>query len=85
MTAADADLRCLHCDALPTLKEMTDGWCDSCGKRLHDACLAEAKRQREAATATAPTAATTRSRPRLLWGAAAILLLAVAAVVAVAV
>lgn len=25
---------CLHCDAALTRRELTDGWCDSCGKKL---------------------------------------------------
>jgi hypothetical protein len=75
----DTGLRCFHCDAVPTLKEMGDGWCDSCGKRLPDACAAEAKRHREAAAA-APVARA-RSRSPLLWGVA---VLAVAAMAAVA-
>ncbi len=25
---------CLHCDAALTAKDLRDGWCDSCGKKL---------------------------------------------------
>jgi hypothetical protein len=32
---------CLHCDAALTAKDLRDGWCDSCGKRLPSSLIAK--------------------------------------------
>ena len=28
------DALCIHCNAALTARDLADGWCDSCGKRL---------------------------------------------------
>jgi hypothetical protein len=43
MTDTAPAFRCHHCDATPTEREMSDGWCDACGKRLPDSCAAKPK------------------------------------------
>ena len=43
MTTVETEFRCLHCDATPSAREMTDGWCGSCGKRLPDSYAAKTK------------------------------------------
>jgi hypothetical protein len=35
---------CLHCDATLTPKDLRDGWCDSCGKKVPPSQAAEARR-----------------------------------------
>ncbi len=76
--AVDTDLRCLHCSAVPTLREMADGWCDSCGKRLPDSYATQAKQQAEEKPAPAP-----KSRTR--WAVAFVAAIGLVAVIAVAV
>ncbi len=83
MTDAATQLRCLHCDAAPSAREIADGWCDSCGKRLPESYAAHAKR--ETAAAAPAAAARVSSRPRFVWGVALVLVVAVVAVVAMAV
>jgi hypothetical protein len=82
--AAPPAFRCLHCDATPSNRELLDGWCDSCGKRLPDSYAAQAKRETAPAAATAATTATA-SPPRFMWAVAFVLVVAVVAVVALAV
>jgi hypothetical protein len=32
--ATNDDAVCIHCDSALTPRDLADGWCDSCGKRL---------------------------------------------------
>ena len=81
--AVSPSLRCLHCDAVPSNRELADGWCDSCGKRLPDSYTAQAKR--ESAPAAAAPVAAVASPPRFMWAVALVLVAAVVAAVALAV
>ncbi len=48
------ELHCLNCNAKLTLKEMAEGWCDSCGKRLPDSYVVQAKQLNRAKPDTTP-------------------------------
>ena len=63
---ATTELRCLVCNAIPSAHEMTDGWCESCGKRLPTSYAAHAKRD---AVGSIPVNLQTEDPSRFwLWG-----------------
>jgi hypothetical protein len=76
----NSDALCIHCDAALTPRDLADGWCDSCGKRLPTTI-----RPKSTAPAPAPTA---RSGGAGKWvlalGGVAVALLGAAAAFAVA-
>jgi hypothetical protein len=39
------DTTCLHCDATLSRREMTDGWCDTCGKKLPSSMAVKSNRE----------------------------------------
>ena len=74
------DILCIHCNAALTARDLADGWCDSCGKRLPSGT-------RPAAAPAPATAATPPGASRkwaLVLGGITCALLSVAAAVAVA-
>src|SRR5262245_30842950 len=54
---------CLHCDTSLTTKDLTDGWCDSCGKKLPSSLTKEARRCKVAHVAQAAT----DDEPMAVW------------------
>ena len=38
------EFKCLHCDALVTTREIKEGWCDTCGKKVPDSYRCEVKK-----------------------------------------
>ena len=38
------EFKCLHCNATVTTREIKDGWCDSCGKKVPDSIQYEARK-----------------------------------------
>jgi hypothetical protein len=73
------DARCLHCDAALAARELSEGWCDSCGKRLPGVPRPASKPG--VAAASQPSAGGSRA---MLWGAIAFVSLFVAAAIAAA-
>jgi hypothetical protein len=45
MPTSQADLRCLHCGEVVPERDLAEGWCDSCGKKLPLSYMTEAKRR----------------------------------------
>lgn len=82
MTSETTTLRCLHCDATPSNRELLDGWCDSCGKRLPESYAAHARET--APVPKAPETAAPRSRRSLVGGAFAFVAVVVVIAIAVA-
>src|SRR5689334_16315767 len=56
-----AETTCPFCDAILGAKEMGEGWCDSCGKKLPSALVTSAAQQ--AATAVPSTAPAQETSP----------------------
>jgi hypothetical protein len=79
--ATSTDTLCIHCDAVLTPRDLSDGWCDSCGKRLPGG-------PRRAAAATPETAPAAPSGGGWKWavvlGGIAFAALGAAAAIAVA-
>ena len=46
MATANIDYRCLHCSAEVSEKEIADGWCDTCGKKVPFSLQSQVKRSR---------------------------------------
>lgn len=42
--ASVTEFKCLHCSATPTLREITEGWCDTCGKKIPYSVQSAAKK-----------------------------------------
>jgi hypothetical protein len=59
--SAPTELRCYNCGVSPSTREMLDGWCDECGKRLPDSFASEAKKR--LAAQPAPSAPRSRRGP----------------------
>lgn len=38
------EFKCLHCDATVSMREIQDGWCDSCGKKVPDSIQCETRK-----------------------------------------
>ena len=75
------DPRCLHCDAALGARELSEGWCDSCGKRLPTG----GRPKPQAIPAVESPAATGAGRSRfVVWGGVALGLLFAAAAIAAA-
>ncbi len=62
------DLRCPHCDARPNQHEITDGWCDSCGKQLPSWISAKGSRRTSALVSSEPAPTSPRF---FLWAVGA--------------
>src|SRR5262245_63907520 len=54
---------CLHCDTSLTTKDLTDGWCDGCGKKLPSSLTKEARRPKASTVAQAAT----DDEPMAVW------------------
>jgi hypothetical protein len=74
------DILCVHCNAALTARDLADGWCDSCGKRLPTGTRPAARPTPEPVLAH-PGAS---RKWALVLGGIACALLSVAAAVAVA-
>lgn len=79
MSTPTTDLRCYNCGTSPSTREMLEGWCDECGKRLPDSFATEAKKR----LAAQPAPSAPRSRRALWVGVAIVLLLGAAGGLAV--
>jgi hypothetical protein len=79
--ASAIDTLCIHCNAALTPRDLSEGWCDSCGKRLP-----RGARPAAAATPEAPPVARTGGGRRwvLALGGIAFALLGAAAAFAAA-
>lgn len=76
--ATSTDTRCLHCDATLTARDMAEGWCDSCGKRLPSGSKPASK------VAEAPAAPPASRSRAMVWGVVALGMLFAAAAIAAA-
>ena len=77
-----SDHVCPHCDARPSEREIAEGWCDSCGKRLPSWVAVSSSRSAAPTTSQAPTDSGSRF---LVWAVSAVVvsgLVAAAAVLA---
>jgi hypothetical protein len=71
MSTTSIDIRCLHCGSTLPEREITDGWCDSCGKRLPTWFGAELKRNSPSAPPRGEAATVASQRTQeMIWGAA---------------
>ena len=70
MATSCADVRCLHCDAVLPKREIEDGWCDSCGKRLPLSIRGTSMKMTPAPKRASDDSAPRRARS-FLWVAAA--------------
>jgi hypothetical protein len=75
------DTPCLHCDAKLSGRELADGWCDTCGKRLPSGLRIQHNREAEGTPAVLPPGNAISAGTILLVGvmALALIYLAVAA------
>jgi hypothetical protein len=78
--ATHNDAVCVHCDAELTPRDQSEGWCDSCGKRLPGGLRPPAATGSE----TPATPAAGGGKWPLMVGAAVVALLGVAAAFAAA-
>jgi hypothetical protein len=79
--ATITDARCVHCSSVLSDRDLSEGWCDSCGKRLPGG-------GRPAPAAKLPVAVTPPEgeggRRGLLWGLVAVALIGAGAAAAFA-
>src|SRR5262245_5977184 len=86
MASPLVEVYCFHCSAKVSPREATNGWCDSCGKRLPSWVQVEAKRYQSIGTLPhigGLSPARSRGR-RLLWGSIFLILLAAVVLVVLA-
>ncbi len=79
MTPAIALPSCLHCNALLTSKDIADGWCDACGKRV-PLSLASCSKSKTAIVAPVDVdIPENHGTPRWAWVVTAVVLVGMAA------
>ncbi|MFO0844887.1 MAG: hypothetical protein U0797_21240 [Gemmataceae bacterium] len=66
---------CLHCDAALSRRELTDGWCDNCGKKLPSRFAQKTNREAGGKPAAPPASNAISAGTYLLAGAMGIALL----------
>jgi hypothetical protein len=73
------DASCLHCNAILTPKDISDGWCDSCGKRVPLSVQGAAKSKPAVVNHVDVDISDNHRTPRWAWFVTAALLIGVAA------
>jgi hypothetical protein len=73
------DSSCLHCNAILTPKDLADGWCDSCGKRVPLSLQGAAKSKPTLVTPVEADIPDSHHTPRWAWAVTAVVLVGMAA------
>jgi hypothetical protein len=79
MPTSTTQLCCLHCDAILTPKDIADGWCDSCGKRVPLSLTAGSKAKTSPVAPVDVDIPDSAHTPRWAWVVTAAVLVGVAA------
>jgi hypothetical protein len=79
MATSSTDICCLHCNAVLTPKDIADGWCDSCGKRVPLSVQGSCKSKPAPVTPVDVDIPDSVSTPRWAWVVTAVVLIGVAA------
>jgi hypothetical protein len=66
---------CLHCDAALSRRELADGWCDGCGKKLPSSFAYESNRETREKPAAPPSKSAISAGTMVLAGVMTIALL----------
>jgi len=68
---------CLHCNAILTPKDIADGWCDSCGKRVPTSLGAGSKSKTTVVAPVDVDIPDSQRSPRWLWAVTTLVLIGV--------
>jgi len=79
MLTSTTQTPCLHCNAMLTPKDIADGWCDNCGKRVPFSLVAGLKSKPVAFAPVDVDIPDSQRTPRWAWAVTAVVFLAVVA------